>query len=572
VWLRRRRAPLILLAAALLVGPVLGVVAAVSVTYVQVDRNGPPKAWGKGSGDLNGDGRDDLIVGSVLGGLYWYQNPGWTKRVISGGIRMQEDIEVVDLDKDGHMDVVAPTSNAITWFRNGGNGASWSARTLVSGLDLHDIEVVDLDGDGKLDIVGRDQYAQGQTLYLWRQISLTNWAPSTIPNIETGTGLVAVDLNRDGKPDIATNKYWFRNRSTNGNFSFEKIVYNTYVEKDAFVTAGRIDGDAYIDLVVTPSHPTIGGTHHVSWYKNPGSGNGSWARRVVENGVQSVVHFAAVADFNGDGRNDITTAMTHRGTNPRIKIYYNEDGSGSFSAPDIVANASSHVMQVIDVGGKRSLAGADYDEAGRTSIDLWQINGATNNPPAAGPTAVDDAASTEAGAAVTIRVLANDTGTGLAVAGVTAPNRGTARVSNNNGAVVYTPAAGFTGTATFRYTLRDSSNRTDSALVTVTVRGTAPSNPVFLGCFRDQGTVGTANGRDLNGFLLADRAGMTPALCNRTCADRGYSFAGTQAGYQCFCGNRYGSFGSATNCTTACTGDATRKCGGSWANSVFDVR
>ena len=571
-WLRRGRVPLILLAAALLVGPVLGVVAAVSVSYVQVDANGPPKAWGKGSGDLNGDGRADLVVGSVAGGLYWYQNPGWTKRVINAGIKTQEDLEVIDLDKDGRRDVVAATTNAVTWFENNGGGTSWTSRTLVSGRDLHDLEVADLDGDGKLDLVGRDQYAQGETLFLWRQVSLTSWAASTIPGVETGTGLVATDLNRDGKIDLATNKFWFRNRSTNGNLSFEKILYNTNAEKDAFVTAGRVDGDADVDLVVTPAHPTIAGSHDAAWYRNPGSGNGTWARRVIESGVQSVVHFAAVADFNGDGRNDITTAMTHRGTNPRIKIYYNEDGSGSFSAPDIVANASSHMMQIIDVGGKRSLAGADYDDAGRTSIDLWLINSATNNPPAAGPTAVDDAASTNAGSAVTIQVLTNDTGTGLAVAGVTAPNRGTARVSNSNGAVVYTPAAGFTGTASFRYTLRDNANRTDSALVTVSVSGTAPSNPVFLGCFRDQGTVGTANGRDLNGFLLADRTGMTQALCNRTCADRGFSFAGTQAGYQCFCGNRYGSFGSATNCTTSCTGDATKRCGGSWANSVFDVR
>jgi hypothetical protein len=402
-----------LLAAALVVGPALGVVAAVSITYVQVDRNGPPKAWGKGAGDLNGNGRADLVVGSVVGGLYWYQNPGWTKRVISAGIRTQEDLEVIDLDKDG--------------------------------------------------------------------------------------------------------------------------------------------------------------THNVAWYKNPGSGNGTWARRAIESGVQSVVHFTAIVDFDGDGRNDVTTAMTHRGTNPKIKLYYNEDGSGSFSAPDIVAKASSHMMQIVNVGGKMSLFEADYDDAGNTSIDLWQIGSATNNPPA-GPTAVDDAAATTAGTAVTIRVLAYDSGTSLAVASGTTPANGTARVSNNNRAVIYTPDARFTGSDSFPYTLRTSGNRTDVTTVSVTVRNNATSNSVSLGCFKDQGTIGAINGRDLNGFLLADRTGMTPALCNRTCGDRSYSFAGTQAGYQCFCGNCYGTFGAATNCTTACTGDATKKCGGTWANSVFDLR
>ncbi len=571
-WLRRYRAPAVLAAAALVAGPVVGVVAAVSVNYIQIDRNGPPKAWGKGAGDLNGDGKADVVVGSVVGGLYWYQNPGWTKRVISSGTRTQEDLEVVDLDKDGRRDVVAVTTNAVTWFKNGGNGNSWSARTLVSGRDLHDLEIADFDGDGKLDLVGRDQYAQGETLFLWRQVSPTSWTASTIPNIEAGTGLVAADLNRDGKIDIATNKYWFRNRSTNGSFAFDKILYNANAERDGYVAAGRIDGDANVDLLVTPAHPTVGGTHNVAWYRNPGSGNGTWARTVIEGGVQPVVHFAAIADFNDDGRNDIVTAMTQLSSNPKIKIYFNRADNGSFGAPEIVANASSHMMQIIDVAGKRSLFGADYNDAGSTSIDLWQIGGSPTNPPPAGPAAVDDAAVTDAGQAVTIRVLANDSGTGLGVASVTSPGHGTARVTNNSNAVIYTPAGGFTGTDTFRYTLRDGNNRNSSATVSVTVRGTASSDPVYLGCFKDQGTIGSTNGRDLNGFLLADRTGMTQALCNRTCGDRGYRFAGTQSGYQCFCGNRYGTFGSASNCTTPCTGANGKKCGGTWANSVFDLR
>ena len=71
---------------------------------------------------------------------------------------------------------------------------------------------------------------------------------------------------------------------------------------------------------------------------------------------------------------------------------------------------------------------------------------------------------------------------------------------------------------------------------------------------------------------MADKTGMTPALCNKTCADRGYSYAGTQAGYQCFCGNSFGKYGPASNCGYSCSGDSSQKCGGSWANSIFGLK
>ena len=54
--------------------------------------------------------------------------------------------------------------------------------------------------------------------------------------------------------------------------------------------------------------------------------------------------------------------------------------------------------------------------------------------------------------------------------------------------------------------------------------------------------------------------------------DRGYRYAATQAGYQCFCGNSYGKYGKAGNCNYSCSGDPAKTCGGSWANSVFDLR
>ena len=48
-------------------------------------------------------------------------------------------------------------------------------------------------------------------------------------------------------------------------------------------------------------------------------------------------------------------------------------------------------------------------------------------------------------------------------------------------------------------------------------------------------------------------------------------YAGFQAGDQCFCGNKYGSLGEATNCDQKCSGNADEICGGDMANSVYEV-
>jgi len=88
------------------------------------------------------------------------------------------------------------------------------------------------------------------------------------------------------------------------------------------------------------------------------------------------------------------------------------------------------------------------------------------------PTANDDSATTDAGVAVTIDVLANDSdpdGDALAIADFTQPASG--NVSRSGSRLVYTPTSGSRGTQTFTYTLSDGRGKTDTARVTVTIVG-----------------------------------------------------------------------------------------------------
>ena len=109
-------------------------------------------------------------------------------------------------------------------------------------------------------------------------------------------------------------------------------------------------------------------------------------------------------------------------------------------------------------------------QPGRTaSFDYFKLTpaAAENRPPVAD----DDTATTSAGRAVDINVLAGDTdpdGDTLTVESVTTPGDGTATI-NANGTVRYTPDAGFVGTDTFDYTVADGNGGSDTGTVTVTV-------------------------------------------------------------------------------------------------------
>jgi hypothetical protein len=105
---------------------------------------------------------------------------------------------------------------------------------------------------------------------------------------------------------------------------------------------------------------------------------------------------------------------------------------------------------------------------------MCSLDTSFNTPPAA----VGDSASTAANTAVTIPVLANDSdadGNPLSITAVSAAIGGVAVISGNS--VIFTPTAGFSGVASFTYTITDGI-ATATATVSVTVAPAANVAPV----------------------------------------------------------------------------------------------
>ena len=86
----------------------------------------------------------------------------------------------------------------------------------------------------------------------------------------------------------------------------------------------------------------------------------------------------------------------------------------------------------------------------------------------------------------------------------------------------------------------------------------------YKGCYRD------SNERDLNGYSFSSEA-IQIDDCATLCKKKGFRYMGLQYSSYCFCGNSYGKHGKANNCNMPCSGEHDKTCGGSWANSVYDL-
>ncbi|MCP5195658.1 MAG: tandem-95 repeat protein [Gammaproteobacteria bacterium] len=193
-------------------------------------------------------------------------------------------------------------------------------------------------------------------------------------------------------------------------------------------------------------------------------------------------------------------ATTAAGASTTVSVLANDTGTGlTVSAVSTPANGSAVISgSAISYTPNTNFAGTDTftytitDSFSQT--DTATVTVTVNSP---GLKAVNDTATTQASMPVTVSVLSNDTGVGLAITAVGTPAHGSAVLSGST--VSYTPAAGFTGTDTFTYTITDSFSQTDTATVTVTV------SPSGLNAVDDAAT--TAAGTPITVSVLSNDTG-----------------------------------------------------------------
>ena len=206
-------------------------------------RNAPTQ-HGLGCGDLNSDGRMD-----VIGGNGWWEQtaggaePGWrfhsapfdvyTDREDGGG---GANMIAYDVNGDERADVVSSLRGhgyGLAWYEQTAAG-DWIRHMIMNSPDkagpddsiapfseLHVVRMADMDGDGLQDIVTgkrwwshgnlfREEGFQAPPVLYWFKLGRSGGKVTFTPhlihdNSGIGTSFAVGDINNDSKPDIVTN-------------------------------------------------------------------------------------------------------------------------------------------------------------------------------------------------------------------------------------------------------------------------------------------------------------------------------------------------------------------------------
>lgn len=241
-----------------------------------------------GVGDVDGDGRRDIVGVTKDGRLRLYSGDGF------GGFRADSDlvtgfgsdgslVSLGDFTGDGRADLGRVTASGTFEMypgKPGGFGAPTVLGTKWNGLDV--IGGMDFDGDGKVDVIARDSAGN---LWLYRGNGTGGWLSTTGTLIGTGWTFKSIfyagDFNGSGGGDVMaiTQSGLLYLYPTNGagRWGGAQLIGSGWGGFVSVFSPGDFDGRTGTDVIARAADGSL--------YLYPGNGAGRWgASRKIDGG------------------------------------------------------------------------------------------------------------------------------------------------------------------------------------------------------------------------------------------------------------------------------------------------
>ncbi|MEK6642760.1 MAG: VCBS repeat-containing protein [Planctomycetota bacterium] len=285
-------------------------------------------------GDLNGDGRRDVIAGCD-NAIVYLRNPAasrtagdWTRSTLdnSNGATsgVWVDVAIGDIDGANGADVIGCNQNFSRWcwFQSPAadiaTGAGWT-RTDVDNANRSGaagIALADFNSDNKLDVICTSTDANLDPRIAWYRNPTTptnaaDWTKFRVGNLPSASRVIVADLNADGRSDVialnATGRQigWYQRPSdaTTAWSGFVLAQFSTATPVD--VKAADLDGNGQVDIVVAARSPAM-----FRWFTPTSSGQSAqWIENALIDFTNLTPGRFALGDIDLDTRPDIAAPL-----------------------------------------------------------------------------------------------------------------------------------------------------------------------------------------------------------------------------------------------------------------------
>ena len=274
--------------------------------------------------DLTGDGKQDLVHGTASGPLRYYRNTGtlaqasWSEVTsLFGGVMDVGGASnpiFIDFDDDGDLDLLSGSQMGdIKYYENTGNasGPAWMPNhSRFSSIDHSIYSAVaagDLDADGEVDLVVGDLSGN---LYYHRNTGTSfvlESAEFSGINVGGWSSPRLYDIDQDGDLDLCVGREdgqisYYENSGTvlDAIWTEDATFFSGLdIGSNAVLTLGDINLDGVLDMLVGESFRAVTyfSYEHGTWVEYPDSLSGfTFGQNAAP----------ALADLNGDGDLDLT--------------------------------------------------------------------------------------------------------------------------------------------------------------------------------------------------------------------------------------------------------------------------